>query len=149
MTKRLTVVAAATVTLFGGGNLGLLARADAEMNVGSYNLNIIGRNDFHTWIWSITRCGPGCVAVIGIPQPVARAFKYRGNAPLGAGRYTLTVDVPDGLRCGNIYYGPIVATHDVYTWDEASLGGTLQSSFDSGCDGQPGTLSYPFTLTRL
>jgi hypothetical protein len=37
----------------------------------------------------------------------------------------------------------------VYTWDAATLHGSLQSSFDGGCDGLPGTLTYPFTLTRL
>jgi hypothetical protein len=122
----------------------------ADMDLGNYNLDIGDRFDFHTWIWAIRSCKePGCVTVAGLPQPVAKAFEYQGSAPLTGGQYVLTVDVPDGLRCGNVYYGPIVATHDVYTWDGATLTGTLQSSFDAGCDGQPGTLTYPFSLTRL
>jgi hypothetical protein len=28
------------------------------------------------------------------------------------------------LRCGNVYHGTTVATHDVYTWDPATLAGT-------------------------
>lgn len=83
-------------------------------------------------------------------MPVAKAFEYTGTAHLADGRYTLAVDVPDGLRCGNVYYGPIIATHDVYSWDAASLQGTLTSSFASGCDGTPGgAFSYPFSLVRL
>src|SRR4051794_28698157 len=123
--------------------------AHADMQFGNYNLNIGDRYDFHTWIWAITRCAGGCVTVSGLPQPVARAFHYQGTAPLADGHYTLAIDVPDGLRCGNAYYGPVVATHDVYTWDAVTLYGSLQSSFDAGCDGLPGTLTYPFTLTRM
>ena len=59
-------------------------------------------------------------------QPVAKAFNYVGDAQLVNGRYTLTVDVPDGLRCGNIYYGPTIPTHDVYTWDATTLAGSLR-----------------------
>jgi hypothetical protein len=121
----------------------------ADMNFGDYNLNIPDRYDFHTWIWAITNCSGTCVRVSAIPQPVARAFDYSADADSANGHYTLAVDVPDGLRCGNVYYGPIVATHDVYTWDAATLVGTLNSTFDNGCDGKSGKLTHPFTLTRL
>jgi hypothetical protein len=124
--------------------------AHADMNVGNYNLNIEGRYDFHTWVWNLIGCPGPCVRVIGIAQPNAKAFNYRGDAHLADGRYTLVVDVPDGLRCDNIYYGPTIPTHDVYSWDAVTLAGSLQSSFDAGCDGTPGgTFDYPFTLTRL
>jgi hypothetical protein len=54
------------------------------------------------------------------------------------------------LRCGDVYYGPIIATRDVYTWDAVTLAGTLQSSFAVGCNNAPGgTFTYPFRLTRL
>lgn len=121
----------------------------ADMAIGNYNLNIADRYDFHTWIWAIRRCAGSCVTVAGLPQPIAKALEYQGSAHLADGRYTFIVDVPDGLRCGDLYYGPVVATHDVYTWDATTLIGTLQSSFDAGCDGHPGSLTYPFTLTRM
>lgn len=74
----------------------------------------------------------------------------RGGAEFADGRYTLTVDDPFGLRCDNIYYGPTISTHDVYTWNAATLAGSMRSTFDSGCDGAPaGALEYPFTLSRL
>lgn len=119
---------------------------------GNYAMNIDGRYDFHTWIWVLSPCtNPGdCVSVTAIPQPIAKALHYRGEAPLVDGRYTLTIDDPYGLRCGNVYYGPTIPTHDVYTWDATTLVGSMQSSFDVGCDGAPGgTFTYPFTLSRM
>lgn len=124
--------------------------ARAAMPFGNYDLQIEGRYDFHTWVWAITACpGGGCVHVNAIARPVAKAFPYTGDAHLADGRYTLAVDVPDGLRCGDIYYGPTLPTHDVYTWDAVTLAGTLESSFAAGCDGTPGTQTYPFTLSRM
>lgn len=120
---------------------------------GNYQLVIPDRYDFHTWAWSVSNCksaAPDCVHINAIPMPIAKAFEYRADAHLADGRYTLTVDVPDGLRCGNVYYGPIIATRDVYSWDAVTLQGTLESSFAAGCDGAPGgTLTYPITLVRL
>jgi hypothetical protein len=142
-------LAAAGLVLSVGAGVMFSASAHADMKVGNYNLNVVGRYDFHTWLWWATPCGESCIAITGIAQPVARGFNYQGNAPLTNGRYTLTVDVPDGLRCGNVYYGPAIATHDVYNWDATTLAGTLTSTFDAGCDGQPGVLSYPFTVTRM
>lgn len=119
----------------------------------NYSLNIQGRYDFHTWTWAVSYCipdAPDCRRIDAIPMPVAKAFEYSGDAHLVDGRYTLTVDVPDGLRCGNVYYGPVVPTRDVYSWDATTLQGTLTSSFAVGCDGAPGgTFSYPFSLVRL
>ncbi|OBF09137.1 hypothetical protein [Mycobacterium sp. 852002-10029_SCH5224772] len=119
------------------------------MPYGNYDLQIEGRYDFHTWVWAITACPGGCVHVNAIARPVAKAFPYAGDAHLADGRYTLAVDVPDGLRCGDIYYGPTIPTHDVYTWDAVTLAGSVESSFAAGCDGAPGTQTYPFTLSRM
>ena len=83
-------------------------------------------------------------------MPIAKAFQWYSRAILENGTYTLTVDVPDGLRCGNVYYGPIIPTHDVYTFDAVTLTGKLDSTFDVGCDNAPGgTFTYPFRLVRF
>lgn len=123
---------------------------------GSFNLIIPGRVDFHKWIWTMTPCltsllesQPDCSLVTGVPQPVAKAFNYQNTARVVDGRYTLTIDDPFGLRCGNIYYGPTAPTRDVYSWDQTTMAGTLTSTFDAGCDGVPGTLIYPFSLVRM
>lgn len=126
------------------------ANAAADTAYGNFHLVIEGRFDFHTWLWAISRCPGECLRIQAIPQPNAKAFPYRGDAMLADGRYTMTVDVPDGLRCGNVYYGPVIATRDVYSWDAATRRGVLESSFATGCDGAPGgTLRYPFSLARL
>ncbi|MHA3020695.1 hypothetical protein ACXPWS_10530 [Mycobacterium sp. BMJ-28] len=124
--------------------------AFAETPYGNFELRIQGRYDFHTWIWALSGCGGDCVHVQAIPQPVGRAFPYQGYAQLMDGRYTLVVDIPDGLRCGNVYYGSTIATRDAYSWDAFTHSGTLSSSFAAGCDGSPGgTFTYPFDLTLM
>ena len=86
------------------------------------------------------------------------AVALAGGGPLGAffemGALQVVecweTDVPDGQRCGNVYYGPILAARDVYTWDAATLPGALQCSFAAGCDNAPaGTITYPSQLMRL
>ncbi|MCV7359708.1 hypothetical protein [Mycolicibacterium fluoranthenivorans] len=125
-------------------------RAVGDTPHGNFELRIHGRYDFHTWIWALSGCDGDCLHVQAIPQPNAKAFPYSGDAHLVDGRYTLVVDVPDGLRCGNVYYGPVVPTRDVYSWDAVTRSGTLSSSFAAGCDGAPGaTLTYPFDLALM
>jgi hypothetical protein len=122
----------------------------SAMTSGNYNMIIPDRYDFHTWIWAIRPCGNNCMSVLALAQPIAKADNYRGQAVLAGGQYTLAVDDYFGLRCDNLYYGPAIPTHDVYTWDATSLAGSMQSSFDTGCDGAPGgSFTYPFTLSRM
>lgn len=129
--------------------------AHAEMRIGHYTATVEGRYDFHTWIFTFSSCDPPagieqCALVSANPMPIAKAFQWYGRATQANGVYTLAVDVPDGLRCGNVYYGPVIPTHDVYTWDAATLTGTLASTFDVGCDNAPGgTFVYPFSLVRF
>ena len=129
--------------------------AQAALHIGHYSAFIDGRYDFHTWIFTFSSCNPPdgvseCANVSATPMPIAKAFQWYATAHQAGGNYTLTVDVPDGLRCGDVYYGPVLPTHDTYTWDAATLTGTLQSAFDAGCDNAPGgTLTYPFRMVRL
>jgi hypothetical protein len=120
----------------------------ADMPVGNYTLQS-NRDSGHTWTWAIRRCTlpePGCSHIQAIPQPNGQAASYDGDARLANGRYTMTIDVPDGVRCV-VYFLP---SHDVYSWDATTLTGQVDSTFDSGCGGAPGgTVSYPFSLTRL
>jgi hypothetical protein len=128
--------------------------ANATNPIGNFDLIIPDRFDFHTWVWSASPCvggasPPQCIHVFGIARPIAKAFNYGGDAQLVDGRYTLTVDDPYGLRCGDVYYGPTSMTHDDYSWDVTPMAGALVSSFDAGCDGAPGTLTYAISLSRL
>jgi hypothetical protein len=146
-----TAAAAAGLTL---AALGIPATAHAVTPYGNFEMQIQGRYDFHTWLWAVSRCRPedpaDCLQVQGIPQPNAKAFPYKADANLVDGRYVLAIDMPEGLRCGNVYYGPVIPTRDVYTWDPVTLVGEMDSSFAVGCDGTPGgTFTYPFRLVRL
>jgi hypothetical protein len=149
-----TWAAVVTGALLGSTALVLSPPANA-MLFGNYNLQIPDRFDFHTWIFFVGPCGPtspypaDCLRVSAHSQPIAKAYAFNESAQLVDGRWVLTVDDPFGLRCGNVYYGPTVQTHDVYSWDANTLAGTLVSTFAAGCDGQPGSLTYPISLTRM
>ena len=131
------------------------APSHAEIPAGNYDMHIQGRYDFHTWVWTIVApqpgaCPPGCIQVSATPRPVARATEWQTNAQLSNGQYSLTVDDPIGLRCGDVYYGPVIPTHDVFTWNAITLAGAVNSSFDTNCGGASGgTYTYPFSLTRM
>jgi hypothetical protein len=121
--------------------------AHADMQIGNYRLDT-NRDPGHSWIWAIRPCvsrEPGCLRIQAIPQPNGQAAPFVGDAYLSNGRYTMTVDVPDGVRCVVLFY----PSHDVYSWDVGSLGGQVVSTFDTGCGGAPGgTNTYPFSLVR-
>ncbi|WP_099247488.1 hypothetical protein [Mycobacterium sp. shizuoka-1] len=140
------------------GAVALAPPATAQMFLGNYELNMPDRRDFHTWVWSATTpCKDAenvtiadCIHILTLPRPIAKAVQSVGDAHLVNGQYTFTIDDPFGLRCGDIYYGPTIPTHDVYTWDSTTLAGSMVSTFDSGCDGAPGgSFVYPFSLSRM
>jgi hypothetical protein len=153
------VVRGATSAVLGLAATALISAPPASaMNLGNYALNMPDRRDFHTWILSaVSPCRnpdnskrQDCINVLTVPQPVAKAAYTNADAFLVDGRYTMALDDPFGLRCGDIYYGPTIPTHDVYTWDATTLAGEMVSSFAAGCDGAPGgSLTYPFTLARM
>jgi hypothetical protein len=122
--------------------------AQAMMPLGNYDV-LTNRYTQASWAWFISACqpaAPDCLRISAIPRLKFYAY-YEGFAHLADGRYTLTVDVPDGLGCLPGYSMP---THDTYTWDEASLAGTIDSVYDVGCfNGPAGTQSWTFALQRL
>ncbi|WP_319448005.1 MULTISPECIES: hypothetical protein [unclassified Mycobacterium] len=136
------------------------ASASAHMRVGNYEVNNDRWND-HSWIWSVQHsCGaPDCgtqlvdpvvnpasdnLNVIAIPRP-PKSQRFQNTAFYNNGRYTLTVDVIDGVRC----IGYNLPSHDVYDWDAVSLAGTIVSTYDASCYGGPGgTSTYTFGLQR-
>ncbi|BDX31458.1 hypothetical protein TUM20985_20050 [Mycobacterium antarcticum] len=133
----------------------------SPMRIGNYELVTDRWND-HTWIWSVMHsCGaPDCgtyfedpiiapatdtVNVRAIPRPL-KSQAFQQSAFFSDGRYTLTVDVPDGVRC----IGYNLPSHDVYSWDAATLAGSIESTYDVGCYGSPGaTDAYAFVLQRF
>ncbi len=133
--------------VFAVAALALAPPAHAGMTLGNYKLDT-NRDPGHIWLWSIRQCvdgRAGCVHVSAVPQPNGQAAPYDGEAVLSDGRYTLAVDVPDGVRC----VVQFLPSHDVYSWDAVTLQGQVESTFATGCGGSPGGVNtYPFSLVR-
>lgn len=142
LTKVATAAAALMVTA-----TALAPSAPAAMRLGNYDL-LTNRYTQSSWAWFVAMCvprDPNCVNVSGITRLNFYA-PYNSKAFLVNGRYSFTVDMPDGLRCP----GYNMPTRDTYSWDEVSLAGTIESVYDVGCfNGPPGTQFWTFALQRL
>lgn len=127
--------------------LTVIPTARADMQIGNYRVDT-NRDPGHSWIWAIRQCrpaSPGCVTIQAVPQPNGQAAPWKGDAHMSNGRYIMTVDVPDGVRCVVQFF----TSHDVYSWDAVTLAGQVDSTFDTGCGGGAGGAnSWPFSLVR-
>jgi hypothetical protein len=116
--------------------------------LGNYDV-LTNRYERASWFWALYPChvaSPDCLFISAAPRLKFYAY-YEGIAHLANGQWRLEVDVPDGLQCLPGYSMP---THDVYSWDENSLAGTIESTYDVGCfNGPPGSQSWTFALQRL
>jgi hypothetical protein len=122
--------------------------ARAHMPYGNYRVDS-PRDPGHSWLWALRPCEPGhaddCLQDQAQPRPNGQATPWYAVAHLTNGTYTMSVDVPDGVRC-TVYFLP---SHDVWTWDAVALTGSVHSTFDAGCGGAPGgSADWPFSLTR-
>src|SRR5262245_34362820 len=133
------LVAAATV---------IAPPAQAMMLPGNYDV-LTNRYTRASWVWTVYPCQPparDCANISATPRLKFYNF-YNGFAHLADGRWTLTVDVSDGLQCLPGYAMP---THETWSWDENSLAGTIESNYDVGCfNGPPGSQFWTFALQRL
>jgi hypothetical protein len=123
--------------------------ANAMMMLGNYDV-LTNRYDRASWVWYVMACIPekttDCVDVSGIAR-LKYYYEYEGKAHLDGSTYTLVVDVPDGLRCP---FGQVLPSRDTSTWDQATLAGEINSTYDVGCGGgPPGTQFWTFALQRL
>ena len=116
--------------------------------LGNYEL-LTNRYERASWIWTLYPCqqaAPDCLLISAVPRLKFYEY-YGGTAHMVDGRWTLTVDVPDGLQCLPGYAMP---THEIYSWDDVSLAGTIESNYDVGCfNGPPGSQFWTFALQRF
>jgi hypothetical protein len=143
-----SVKVASAVTALTAAAAALAPPAQAAMVIGNYEV-LTNRYTDASWVWFVSACYPDkpqdCRDISAIPRPKFGAY-YDGNAYLADGRWTLTVDVVDGLRCP----GHVMPTRDTYSWDDASLAGTIDSVYDVGCfNGPPGSQFWTFALQRM
>jgi hypothetical protein len=133
----------------------------APMKIGNYDVLTDRWNDL-SYVFAVAfTCGPpDCATYLEDPNVVTptdnrnvvaisrppKSQRFQNTAFYADGHYTLTVDVIDGVRC----IGYNLPSHDVYTWDAATLNGTVNSTFDADCSGGPGgSRTYGFNLQRL
>lgn len=120
--------------------------ANSTMLIGNYEVQTNRWASTHAWTWSVSYCGPDCMAVVGTPRPLRMGVEFLANAYLTGSTYTLVNDAPDGVIC----WGYTLPARDVYTWDANTLAGTVVSTFDAGCNGAPGGVnSWTFALNRM
>jgi hypothetical protein len=145
-TMKSVKVAIATTALAAAASA--LAPPANAYTLGNYDV-LTNRYERASWFWALYPCpvaAPDCLKISAAPLLKFYAY-YDGIAHLADGRWTMTVDVPDGLQCLPGYAMP---TRDTYSWDENSLAGTIESNYDVGCfNGPPGTQSWTFALQRL
>jgi hypothetical protein len=145
-TVKSVMVAIATAALAAAA--ALLAPPAQAVQVGNYDV-LTNRYTQASWFWFASPCepegSPDCLDIDGTPRLQFYAY-YSGTARLADGRWTLTVDVPDGLRCP----GYNMPTRDTYSWDAVTLAGTIDSVYNVGCfNGPPGSQFWTFALQRL
>ena len=128
-------------TIFAATAVGLPipACADEPFN-GTYSLDNSGEpGALTTWIANST-CGPtGCIAHI------ASSREWSGDALLVGGRWTMTVDRPDGTVCLD---GQLSGAIQTWSWDA----GTLNGEVSGVPNGQGANCEAPadsFTLTKV
>ena len=112
--------------------------AHAGMPYGNYEVQT-PRDPGHSWLWDSPAVRARSPRGLhprdqAQPRPNGQATPWYAVAHLANGRYTMIVDVPDGVRC-TVYFLP---SHDTYTWDAVTLTGSVDSTFDAGCGGAPG-----------
>jgi hypothetical protein len=126
----------------------VLAPPANAYTLGNYDV-LTNRYERASWFWFVTPCrvaAPDCLRISATPRLKFYNY-YEGTAHLADGRWTLNVDVSDGLQC---LPGYAVPTHETWTWDDSTLAGTIESNYDVGCfDGPAGSQFWTFALQRL
>jgi len=126
----------------------VLAPPANAYTLGNYDV-LTNRYERASWVWTLYPCqvaSPDCLYISAAPRLKFYAY-YSGTAHMADGRWTMNIEVPDGLQCLPGYAMP---THDVYSWDERTLAGTIESNYDVGCfNGPPGSQFWTFALQRL
>jgi hypothetical protein len=126
----------------------LLAPPANAYTLGNYDV-LTNRYERASWVWTLYPCqvaSPDCLLISATPRLKFYAY-YNGTAHMADGRWTMNIEVPDGLQCLPGYAMP---THDTYSWDDRTLAGTIESNYDVGCfNGPPGSQFWTFALQRL
>ena len=103
--------------------------------------------------WTVTPCDPnsGCNVLVGVSDTSNELIdRFVGGAVWDDGRWNMTVDLPDSVRCDlnqRTYPGRLELS-----WDAETMSGTiitLQTTPNCGRPAMAVTNSGTFTLTRI
>ncbi len=136
-------VTTASLVCAGLAAVGFASPARADDFSGTYTIDVGGS----TATWTVRPCeGEPFIPCVYISETGSESQPWEGKADLGVGYWTMFVDRPDILTCED---GRKIPAKTTYSWDAVTLSGYF-SIFNTGvCGDEPGTLSAPFTLTKV
>ena len=136
----MTVVRGLAATLIAAGvSVGLASPSWADDFSGKYALNLIGSSAHTSWT-ARTTCPPSSQCVAHITS----SSGWSGDARLAGGRWTMTVDRPNGHSCPDGTRGAELQT---WSWDATTLVGEVSgvSAESATCPVGP---ANDFTLSK-
>lgn len=136
--------AAATAALVFSGLATATAVTAAEPSVfGTYTLEA---EDGENATWTLAPCdanNPGCVRVSETGS--SQRAPWTSDAHLSVGSWIMFVSQPDAILCKD---GTAVPGVNTYSWDAATLSGSVSILSKGACGTKPASISIPFTLTK-
>ncbi|MFV9634539.1 hypothetical protein [Mycobacterium neumannii] len=101
--------------------------------------------------WVITPCGPGCADVAVTPVTDPRVVPYGGRALLNNGRWDMTVQYAQAVRCKPPHDYATVPGTVVFSWEAATLNGTAVNTQTAAACGDPAGATYQsgFSLAKV
>lgn len=100
--------------------------------------------------WVITPCGPGCADVAVTPVTDTRVVPYGGRALLNDGRWVMTLHYPEAVRCKPPNDFVTVPGTVAFSFEAATLDGTVVNVQDAPACGDPAGAAYQnnFSLAK-
>ena len=141
----MTLIRAAVITALAACGVAWAAPAAADPEVfGTYTFVA---DDGESATWMLTPCAdnaPGCVRVSETGN--SKRAPWSGDAHWSVGSLILFVQQPDAILCED---GPAAPGMNTYSWDGASMSGSVSILTNGACGKKAASLSIPFKLTRL
>jgi hypothetical protein len=141
---RTAASSALLVALVGGTMATGPASAAVEPAVfGTYSFEA---KDGESATWSVAPCPEntdGCIRVAEFGN--SKRKPWSGEAHYVVGSWVLLADQPDAVLCED---GTSVPGRNTYTWDSATLAGSVSTYSPGACGLKSGSVSIPFTLAK-
>ena len=141
----MTLIRLAIAAALAAGGVAWAAPAAADSDVfGTY---AFAADDGENATWILTPCAdnaPGCVRVAETGN--SKRAPWSGDAHWSVGSLILFVQQPDAILCEG---GAPAPGTNTYSWEGASMSGSVSILTNGACGKKSASLSIPFTLTRI